>query len=86
MRWPANCHRCGHLLTDRDEAIRYEEDIFLAALDPTTPHKTVTKHVIERGWCSKCGQYSSAQDLRGQLVSIGPVVRSLVTYLVVQSD
>jgi len=81
-----DCHRCGNELTDKDEAIRYEEDLVLAALNPAVPHKTVTKHTIERGWCSKCGQYSSARDLRGQLVTLGPVVRSLIVYLVVQAD
>lgn len=81
-----DCHRCGHVLTDTAEAIRYEEDIVLAALTPAVPHKTVTKHTIETGWCSSCGQYSSAKDLRGQLVTIGPVVKSLIVYLVVQAD
>jgi transposase len=80
------CHRCGHVLINKDEAIRYEEDIILAALSPEIAHKTVTKHTIERGWCSRCGQWSAAQDLRGQVVTIGPVARSLITYLVVQSD
>lgn len=80
------CHRCGHALTNKGEAIRYEEDIVLAALNPEIPHKTVTKHTIARGWCSKCGQWSSAKDLRGQVVTIGPVVRLLITYLVIQSD
>jgi len=80
------CHRCGHTLTDKDEAIRYEEDIALAALNPRLDSKKVTKHTIERGWCSKCGQYSSAKDLRGQIVTIGPAVRSLIVYLVVQLD
>jgi len=82
----ADCHRCGHALTNKDETIRYEEDIVLAALNPDVPHKTVTRHVIERGWCSKCGQYSSARDLGGQVVTIGPVVRSFIVYLVVQAD
>lgn len=81
-----DCHRCGHTLADKDEAIRYEEDIVLAALSPEVPHQTVTKHTVERGWCSKCGQYSSAKDLRGQIVTLGPVVRSLIVYLVVQAD
>jgi transposase len=81
-----NCHRCGHALTNKDESIRYEEDIVLAALSPETSHKTVIKHTVEHGWCSRCGQRSSARDLRGQIVTIGPVVRSLITYLVVQSD
>ena len=82
----ANCHRCGHLLTDRDEAIRYEEDVVLAALNPTIHHKTLIKQTIEQGWCSKCGQYSSAKDLRGQIVTLGPVVRSLIVYLIIQAD
>jgi transposase len=81
-----DCHRCGRTLTDKDETIRYEEDIVLAALNPEVPHKTVTKHIVERGWCGKCGQYSSAKDLRGQVVTIGPNVRSLIVYLIVQAD
>ena len=81
-----NCHRCGKALTDIDEVIRYEEDIVLAALSPEIPYQTVTKHTIERGWCSTCGQYSSAKDLRGQIVTIGSVVRSLIVYLVIQAD
>lgn len=81
-----SCHRCGHELTDKTEAVRYEEDIVLAALTPEVPHKTVTRQLIERGWCSRCGQWSSAKDLRGQIVTIGPVVRSLIVYLVAQAD
>lgn len=81
-----NCHRCGTVLTDKTEAVRYEEDIVVAALSPDVPHRTVTKHTVETGWCSRCGQWSSAKDLRGQVVTIGPVVRSLVTYLIVQAD
>lgn len=81
-----DCRRCGHTLTDKDETVRYEEDIVLAALTPEATHKTVTKHTVGRGWCSRCGQYSSAKDLRGQVVTLGPVVRSLIVYLVVQAD
>jgi transposase len=81
-----DCHRCGHELTDKTEALRYEEDIVLAALSQDTPHKTVAKQVVEQGWCSRCGQMSSAKDLRGQVVILGPVVRSLIVYLVVQAD
>ena len=81
-----DCHRCGNELTQKEEAIRYEEDIVLAALNPDIPHQTVTKRTVETGWCSRCGQMSSAKDLRGQIVTLGPVVKSLITYLVVQSD
>jgi Transposase IS66 family len=85
----SDCHRCGHTLTEKDEAIRFEEDIVIASLSPggsDVSHKTVVKHVVERGWCSHCGQFSSARDLRGQVVTIGPVVRSLIVYLVIQVD
>lgn len=81
-----DCHRCGHALTNKDEAMRYEEDIVLAALDSRSASNKVTQHTIERGWCSKCGQYSSAKDLRGQIATIGSNVRSLVVYLVMQLD
>lgn len=81
-----NCHRCGHALTDKTEVIRYEEDIELPALNPRLDYKKVTEHTVETGWCSKCGQYSSAKELRGQLVTIGQNVRSLIVYLVIQAD
>lgn len=80
------CHRCGHALTAKDEVTRYEEDIVLAALTPDASYRTVTKQTVERGWCSHCGQWSSAKDLRGQVVTIGPVVRSLIVYLAAQLD
>ena len=81
-----DCHRCGHKLTDKTEAIRYEEDIELATLNPRLDSKKVTEHTVETGWCSKCGQYSSAMDLRGQVVTIGENIRSLIVYLVIQAD
>ena len=82
----ANCHRCGHELERKDEAIRYEEDIELSALNPRLDSKKVTEHTIETGWCTRCGQHSSAMDLRGQVTTIGENVRSLVVYLVLQAD
>lgn len=82
----STCHRCGHTLTDKRVVIRYEEDIELVALNPRLDSKKVTQHNIETGWCSKCGQYSSARDLRGQVVTIGENVRSLIVYLVIQAD
>lgn len=75
-----DCQRCGGRLTDRQQCVRYVEDIILPSL-ANTPRKTVEKQTIERGWCPRCGHYSSAMDLRGQLVSLGPQVRLLITYL-----
>lgn len=74
------CRRCGGPLTDKAEHVRFVEDIVLAALS-NLKLKTVEKHSVERGWCTRCGQYRSTKDLRGQDVSLGPNVRILVTYL-----
>ncbi len=80
------CNHCGGLLTDKEEYTRYIEDIILAALDNIAKFKTVTKHTIERGYCVPCGKYSSAKDLRGQEVTLGPIVRSYICYLVTLMD
>jgi hypothetical protein len=80
------CHHCGGPLTDIQEYTRFVEDIILAALDTTAKLKTVEKHTIERGYCVSCGKYSSAQDLRGQEVTFGPIVRSYICYLVTLLD
>jgi hypothetical protein len=80
------CKHCGDPLTDKEMSNRYVEDIILAALDQTAQFKTVKRQVIERGYCVRCGKYSSARDLRGQAVSLGPNVRTLVCYLVTLRD
>lgn len=80
------CHHCHGPLTNKEEYTRYIEDIILAALNTTTQFKTVEEHTIEREYCIPCGKYSSAQDLRGQETTIGPMVRTLVCYLVTLRD
>jgi transposase len=80
------CNHCSGPLTDKEEYARFVEDIILAALSAAARFKTVEKHTIERGYCVPCGKYSSAQNLRGQEVSLGPNVRSLVCYLVTLRD
>lgn len=82
----AGCHHCSGPLTDKEEYTQYIADIILAALNAQTQFKTVAKHTIERGYCIPCGKYSSAQDLRGQTVTIGPMVRSLICYLITLRD
>jgi hypothetical protein len=82
----SGCHHCSGPLTDIEDYVRYIEDIILAALTPEAQFKTVIRQIIQRGWCTKCGKYSSAKDLRGQDVSLGPQVRSLVVYLVTLRD
>lgn len=73
------CHHCGDQLTDITEYVRFIEDIILPILTDTQT-KTVTKQFIQRGWCIRCGKYSSALDLRGQEVQLGPNIRSFVMY------
>jgi len=80
------CHHCGGPLTDKEEYARYVEDIILAALNTAAQFKTIEKHTVERGYCVRCGKYSSALDLRGQEVTIGPNVRTLICYLVTLRD
>ena len=74
------CKHCGGPLSQFEEVIRYVEDIILPQLLNQLT-KTVTRHIIERGYCSKCGVWSAAMDLRGQLVALGRNVKLLVTYL-----
>jgi hypothetical protein len=80
------CKHCGSQLVDKKVCVRYVQDIILAALNPDTNFKTCIRQTVERGWCVHCGKYSSAKDLRGQDVSLGPVVRALVCYLVTLRD
>jgi transposase len=80
------CKHCHGPLTDKEDCTRFVEDIILAALNTSAQFKTVEKHIIERGYCVPCGKYSSARDLRGQEVSLGPNVRTLVCYLVTLRD
>jgi transposase len=63
---------------------RYEEDIPLPELTPGYQAKLVTKYVIVRGVCLKCGKATVAEgkDLGGAQVSLGPNVRLLVCHLI----
>jgi len=76
----AACRHCGGPLSRFEEVVRYVEDIILPQLLGKLT-RTVTKHVIERGYCGNCGVWSAAQDLRGQLVALGRNVKLLVVYL-----
>lgn len=80
------CHHCSGPLTDKEEHIRFMEDIILAALATAAQFKTVIKLTIERGYCISCGKFSSARDLRGQTTTLGPMVRTLICYLITLRD
>jgi len=79
------CKHCGSQLISIEEVTRYVEDIILPQIIGK-PQKIVIKHNIERGYCSSCGVWTSAKDLRGQLVSLGQNIKLLVTYLVTILD
>ena len=79
------CTHCGGPLSRFETIVRYIEDIILPQLLNQLT-KTVTEHVIERGYCGKCGVWSAARNLRGQLVTLGQNVKLLVTYLVTILD
>lgn len=76
-----NC-ACGGELTDITTHDRYVEDIPLPDLTSDYSAKLVTKYLVQRGICIKCGKATSGQDLGGSIVSLGPNVRLLVTHLI----
>ena len=79
------CKHCGGALSRIETAARYIEDIILPALIGQVT-KTITKLNIERGYCTHCGIWTSAADLRGSPVTLGENVRLLVSYLVTILD
>jgi len=85
------CPCCKHELTDFTETEQYEEDINLPILSGKSdklsfPVKLITKHIVEVGYCSRCGNRYAAKDLRGSRVILGQNVRSLVSYLSINND
>jgi hypothetical protein len=74
---PVDHCACGGPLTDITTHDRYIEDIPLPDLTAGYNAKLVTKHLVRRGICSKCGKVISGQDLGGSVVSLGPNVRLL---------
>lgn len=73
---------CGGELTDITTYNRYIEDIPLPDLTTDYTARLVTKFLVQRGICTKCGKVTSGQDLGGSVVSLGPNVRLLVTHLI----
>lgn len=63
---------------------RYQEDIPLPQLTPGYYARLVTKYVIGKGVCSRCGKATTGNntDLGGAQVTLGPHVRLLVTHLI----
>jgi transposase len=73
---------CGGELTDITTHDRYVEDIPLPDLTTDYAARLVTKYLVRRGICTKCGRVTAGQDLGGSTVSLGPNVRLLVCHLI----
>ena len=63
---------------------RYEEDIPLPELTTAYQAKLVTRYIVSKGWCTRCGKATTGNNtnLGGAEVSLGPNVRLLVTHLI----
>jgi transposase len=79
---PVSFCACGGELTNRTTQDRFVEDIPLPDLTPGYQPKLVTRLVVERGVCGRCGKPSSGRDLGGAVTSLGPNIRLLVSHLV----
>lgn len=85
MPLPATCTCGGSFDPDTVSTHdRYEEDIPLPELTPDYQAHLVTKYVISRGVCARCGKPTTGNntDLGGAEISLGSNVRLLVTHLV----
>lgn len=74
--------QCGGKLTNITTHERYTQDIPLPELTDGYQPTLVTKYVVERGVCARCGRATSGRDLGGAMVALGPNVRLLVCHLV----
>lgn len=79
---PVSSCACGGELSDITTHDRFVEDIPLPDLTPGYQPKLVTRYVVERGICTRCGKPSSGRDLGGATSSLGPNLRLLVSHLV----
>ena len=78
---PNHC-QCGGELATITTHERYQEDIPLPELTTGYKAKLVTKYIIKRGVCTKCGKVTSGKNLGGQAVTLGPNARLLICHLV----
>ncbi len=78
---PDSC-QCGGELTNLTEHERYVQDIPLPDLTDEYQPQVVTKYVVQRGVCVRCGKASSGRDLGGAVVALGTNVRLLICHLI----
>jgi len=76
----SHCKRCRGTLTHKVTLTFYVEDI---PLPVETPWKSITKHIIERGWCPHCRRRVYGASPPSAAVTLGPNLRSFVAYATV---
>lgn len=69
------CTHCQGAFSERDSSVYYEEDI------PLPQQKVVTKHTIDRGYCTVCRKWSTSVPLPYARVILGETVKRYVVYL-----
>ena len=79
---PVSVCACGGELTSITTHDRFVEDIPLPKLTAGYQPKLVTKYVVSRGVCLRCGKPTSGRNLGGATTSLGPNLRLLVSHLV----
>lgn len=79
---PVDHCTCGGQLTSITIHARYIEDIPLPDLTAGYSARPITKYLVQRGICTKCGKVTSAQDLGGSIACLGPNIRLLVCHLI----
>lgn len=75
----SHCPDCHTPLTDKQTRIVYEEDILLST--PEHPLKSVTKHIIEKGYCIHCKTWKSLVPIPSATVFFGPNIKRYISYL-----
>jgi transposase len=74
------CPDCGEKLTNTRDHISYRED--LEDLDLLLENaKTVTKRIVESGYCNQCQKRKKASEIPKQLVEIGRNTKAMIVYL-----
>ena len=74
-----NCPDCGSKLSNKKQVEFYEEDIPLPEENKSL--KKVTKHIVEKGYCSKCKKWHRGCNLPSKKVIIGRNVKLYIAYL-----
>lgn len=72
------CPQCDTPLTQMTTVVFYEEDIRLP--EQPTAFKDVTKHTVEKGFCTQCRMWRPALPIPPTPVILGPKVRAFVAY------